>query len=152
MAAAAGLGTCTEQAALKRAAKVPTARRVASSVPDPLRYLSAYPPDLQAQVAGLIAGSGLGVHLRRRYPVAHTVRNDRSLFQYVTDLKNEYLRGADGVDKVLFDSKIQVIRHAAAIVRVGAPHPELIARSLDWGAAGIMVPMVEDEAQARDAY
>ena len=114
--AAAGLGTCTEQAvALKRAATAPTARRDASSVPDSLRYLSAYPPDLQAQVAGLIAGSGLGVHLRKRYPVVHTVRNDRALFQFVTALKNEYLRGAESVDKVLFDSKIQVIRHALGL-------------------------------------
>lgn len=44
--------------------------------------------------------------------------------------------------------QIQVIRHAAAIVRVGAPHPDLIARSLDWGAAGIMVPMVSTAEKA----
>ncbi len=36
------------------------------------------------------------------------------------------------------------------IVRVGAPHPDLIARVLDWGARGIMVPHVSsaDEAGA----
>lgn len=44
--------------------------------------------------------------------------------------------------------QIQVIRHAAAIVRVGAPHPDLIARCLDWGAAGIMVPMVSSAEKA----
>lgn len=44
--------------------------------------------------------------------------------------------------------QIQVIRTAAAIVRVGAPHPDLIARSLDWGAAGIMVPMVSTAEKA----
>lgn len=44
--------------------------------------------------------------------------------------------------------QIQVIRNAAAIVRVGAPHPDLIARSLDWGAAGIMVPMVSSAEKA----
>jgi 2-keto-3-deoxy-L-rhamnonate aldolase RhmA len=31
------------------------------------------------------------------------------------------------------------------IVRVGAPYPDLIARVLDWGADGIMVPHVESE-------
>jgi len=36
----------------------------------------------------------------------------------------------------------------AGIVRVGAPHPELIARVLDWGAQGIMVPRVNSVAQA----
>lgn len=35
-----------------------------------------------------------------------------------------------------------------AIVRVGAPHPDLIARLLDWGADGIMVPHVNSAAEA----
>jgi 2-keto-3-deoxy-L-rhamnonate aldolase RhmA len=70
------------------------------------------------------------------------------------------LADASGFDWLLIDlehgcgteanvlPQIQVIRHAAAIVRVGAPHPELIARSLDWGAAGIMVPMVSTPEKA----
>ncbi len=34
------------------------------------------------------------------------------------------------------------------IVRVGAPHPDLIARVLDWGARGFMVPRVSCAAEA----
>jgi 2-dehydro-3-deoxyglucarate aldolase/4-hydroxy-2-oxoheptanedioate aldolase len=34
------------------------------------------------------------------------------------------------------------------IVRVGAPHPDLIARVLDWGAHGVMVPRVNSAAEA----
>ena len=34
------------------------------------------------------------------------------------------------------------------IVRVGAPHADLIARVLDWGAHGIMVPRVNSAAEA----
>jgi 2-dehydro-3-deoxyglucarate aldolase/4-hydroxy-2-oxoheptanedioate aldolase len=36
-----------------------------------------------------------------------------------------------------------------AIVRVSAPHPDLIGRVLDWGAHGIMVPHVDSADQAR---
>jgi 2-keto-3-deoxy-L-rhamnonate aldolase RhmA len=36
-----------------------------------------------------------------------------------------------------------------AIVRVSAPHPDLIARVLDWGADGIMVPHVDTVEQAK---
>jgi 2-dehydro-3-deoxyglucarate aldolase/4-hydroxy-2-oxoheptanedioate aldolase len=36
----------------------------------------------------------------------------------------------------------------AAIVRVGAPHPDLILRVLDRGATGIMVPHIESAEQA----
>jgi 2-keto-3-deoxy-L-rhamnonate aldolase RhmA/predicted neuraminidase len=46
--------------------------------------------------------------------------------------------------------------HTKAIVRVGAPQADLIARVLDWGADGIMVPHVsgvaEAEAVVRAAY
>lgn len=52
-------------------------------------------------------------------------------------------------DAALF-AQLQAIRgtNAAAIVRVGAPHPELILRVLDWGADGIMVPHVSSAAEA----
>jgi 2-dehydro-3-deoxyglucarate aldolase/4-hydroxy-2-oxoheptanedioate aldolase len=36
------------------------------------------------------------------------------------------------------------------IVRVGAPYPDLLARVLDWGADGIMVPRVESGETAVD--
>lgn len=35
-----------------------------------------------------------------------------------------------------------------AIVRVGAPHPDLVARALDWGAGGIMIPRIESAPAA----
>ncbi|WAC20695.1 aldolase/citrate lyase family protein [Luteolibacter sp. SL250] len=35
-----------------------------------------------------------------------------------------------------------------AIVRVGAPYPDLIARVLDWGADGIMAPRINSAAEA----
>jgi 2-dehydro-3-deoxyglucarate aldolase len=47
-------------------------------------------------------------------------------------------------------AQLQAIRgtNAAAIVRVGAPHADLIARVLDWGADGVMVPHVSSSAEA----
>lgn len=38
---------------------------------------------------------------------------------------------------------------SAVIVRVGAPHADQIARVLDWGADGIMVPHVSSAEEAR---
>lgn len=54
-----------------------------------------------------------------------------------------------GSEAMLF-SNLQAIKGAksAAIVRVGAPHPDLILRALDWGAEGIMVPHVGSAADA----
>ncbi len=46
--------------------------------------------------------------------------------------------------------QLQAIRgtKTQAIVRVGAPYPDLIARVLDWGAHGIMIPHVNSAAEA----
>ena len=53
-----------------------------------------------------------------------------------------------GTDAALLP-QLQAIRRASAIVRVGAPHADLISRALDWGAAGIMVPMVSTVEKAK---
>ncbi len=80
-----------------------------------LKYLSAYSEQTQAQVQQLIAQDKLGEVLLKRYPGAHDVRNDKALYQYVQDLKNEFLRNAEPINKVAFDSKIHVIQHALGL-------------------------------------
>lgn len=47
-------------------------------------------------------------------------------------------------------AQLQALRstNTAAIVRVGAPHADLIGRVLDWGADGIMVPRISSVAEA----
>ena len=83
-------------------------------MPD-LKYLSAYPDQLRTQAAQLLAEGRVPDLLRRRYPAAHGVRTDKALYAYVQDLKDEYLRNAEPVVKVEFDSKLQVIQHALGL-------------------------------------
>src|SRR5674476_64579 len=77
-----------------------------------LKFLQGYPADTLAQVAQLIAEQGLGAWLHDRYPDAHGVRTDKALFEYLQALKASYLRGAEPLTKVMFDSKLQVVQHA----------------------------------------
>ena len=81
----------------------------------PLKYLSAYSEQTQAQVSQLIAQNKLGDVLKQRYPAAHEVRTDKALYDYVQDLKTEFLRNADPINKVVFDSKLHVIQHALGL-------------------------------------
>jgi len=75
-----------------------------------LKYLSGYPEPLLAQAQKLLDQDKLGAALLARYPGgAHEVRTDKALYQYVTDLKNAYMRNGDQINKVAFDSKIHVI-------------------------------------------
>lgn len=81
----------------------------------PLRYLQAYPVALQDKVRALIAQERLGEHLAQRYPDRHAVQNDRALYAYTSELKQQYLKNAPAIDKVLYDSKLDVVRHALGL-------------------------------------
>jgi predicted metal-dependent hydrolase len=80
-----------------------------------LKYLSAYSDQTRAQVARLIEQDQLAEVLTQRYPAAHAIRTDKALFDYVQDLKSAFLRNADPINKVAFDSKIHVINNALGL-------------------------------------
>jgi len=50
--------------------------------------------------------------LARRYGEGHTVRTDRQLYDYTQQIKERYLRSAQPLHKVIYDAKLQVLRHA----------------------------------------
>lgn len=77
-----------------------------------MKYLAHYPPALQAQVRARMAAEGLAPMLLQRYPTGHDVRTDRALYDYVGALKADHLRNAEPLSKVMFDSKLHVIRNA----------------------------------------
>lgn len=81
----------------------------------PLKYLTAYAPALQEQVRGLIAQGRLGSHLAGRYPSGHAIQSDKALYQYVCEHKDRYLRTAPAIDKVVYDSKLDVVHHALGL-------------------------------------
>ena len=77
-----------------------------------MRYLAAYPAALRAQVEQLMAQGRLGDWLLKRYGATHDIRTDRALYDYVSDLKSQFLRNAEPLSKVVFDNKLHVIRNA----------------------------------------
>ena len=80
--------------------------------PMSLKYLAGYPENLQVQVQQLLDQGRLGEVLLTKYPQGHGVRTDKALYDYVMDLKNDFLRSSEPLSKVAFDSKLHVIAHA----------------------------------------
>ncbi|MEA3131439.1 MAG: pyrophosphatase [Paraburkholderia sp.] len=80
-----------------------------------LKYLSGYPSALQEKVQKLIADEQLGPYLAKRYPGTHDVQTDRALYEYCAELKREHLRNGAQIDKVAYDSKLDVVRHALGL-------------------------------------
>jgi predicted metal-dependent hydrolase len=77
-----------------------------------LKYLGGYSEPLQARVREMLAQDRLGEWLRNKYGETHAVRNDKALYEYTVALKDHYLRRSEPLDKVIFDNKLQVVRHA----------------------------------------
>ncbi len=96
-----------------------------------LPYLNHYPAALQQQVRTLVIEGRLIAYLQKRYPdytfsprdavesesVAprHAVQSDKALYSYCADVKQQFLRSAPAIDKVLYDNKLDVVRHALGL-------------------------------------
>jgi len=78
----------------------------------PLPYLQAYPEATRAQVQALLDQGRVAQWLTDKYPQGHGLRTDRALYDYVQDAKNSFLRGAEPLSKVAFDSKLHVVQNA----------------------------------------
>lgn len=78
----------------------------------PLKYLVGYPQEVQARVHELLAQDQLGTMLLDKYREPHPVRNDSQLYDYVQSLKEQHMRKSVPLGKVIYDSKLQVMKHA----------------------------------------
>jgi len=75
-------------------------------------YLAGYDPALVHNVRQLIEQNRLAEILLKKYPQAHAVRTDKALYDYVQEIKGEYLRNTGQLSLVAFDSTMHIIRQA----------------------------------------
>jgi len=80
-----------------------------------LRYLTGYPLRVTEQIQKLMEEQKLGEVLLKRYPIAHEIKTDKALYEFTVQLKNQFLRKANPISKVVYDSKIDVIHHALGL-------------------------------------
>lgn len=77
-----------------------------------LKYINGYHQDIIAQAQTMLHNNAIGVHLLKKYPDIHTYSTDKSLYEYVVELKNTNLRNASPIAKVLYDTKIRDLQSA----------------------------------------
>ena len=82
---------------------------------DPLRYIASYAPELKAQVQAMIDKQSLDQYLKKKYPESHSITSDKSLRDFVMDLKNQYMRKSAPLSKIAFDGKIHVVNNALGL-------------------------------------
>jgi hypothetical protein len=81
----------------------------------PLPYISAYSPNVLAQVKQLIDEKRLGDVLLKRYPRCHDLGSNKALYTYVNDLKTQYMKKAGPLSKITYDDKIHVVNQALGL-------------------------------------
>jgi predicted metal-dependent hydrolase len=111
---------------------------------EPLKYLAGYPDDVQARVHQLIEQGRLGTMLFDKYRQPHAVRSDSQLYDYVQALKDRHLRKSVPLGNEVYDSKLQVMKHAlgthTAISRCMAASSRPVARSASPRCSGMRLP------------
>jgi hypothetical protein len=77
-----------------------------------LKYINGYNQTIKTQIESLLHQNKLGEYLLNRYPETHSYTTDKSLYDYVIELKNTHLRNASPISKVLYDTKIRDLQSA----------------------------------------
>lgn len=80
-----------------------------------LKYIDSYSPKIKAQVKELIDQNKLGEYLLAKYPNTHTYSTDKSLYEYVINIKNIHIKNSQPISKVLYDTKIKDLKSALGI-------------------------------------
>lgn len=63
----------------------------------------------------MIDSDRLGEYLHKRYPERHEVQSDKALYGYAQELRQRFLRSAPPLDKVLFDSRLDLTHRALGL-------------------------------------
>ena len=79
------------------------------------KYLAGYGNELLKQVDHLIEHKKLSSYFQKKYKKAHDFSSDRALYDYTLSLKDQYLRKSNPLSKVIYDNKINVMKHALGL-------------------------------------
>jgi predicted metal-dependent hydrolase len=80
-----------------------------------LKYLQGYSEQLQHQVRQLIIEERIEPYLKQRYGQQHNIQSDKALYKYINELKQNHLRNAPQIDKVLFDNRLDLTHRALGL-------------------------------------
>lgn len=79
---------------------------------DYMRYFGGYPEPIRHQIEALIASGNLATHLKNKYPEVHKITNDKLLFEYVNELRQDFLPKTKILNRVCFEKTKDLIKNA----------------------------------------
>jgi UTP pyrophosphatase len=79
------------------------------------RFVGHYPLATQTQVQTLVSEQRLAPYLAQKYPDRHDIQTDAALYDYTQSLKQQYLKSAPPVHKVLWQAKMDVMQNVLGL-------------------------------------
>lgn len=80
-----------------------------------LKYIAHYPEHIQSPAAMLISSGRLGDYIEKNYPSKHQIQSDKALYDYVNEIKNQYMRKNSSLSQVSYNSKLKVLKDALGV-------------------------------------
>jgi len=81
-----------------------------------LAIIQGYPEHIVSDIREMIASDRFVSWFKKRYPkMEHSIQNDKALYEYTIELKNQYLRKSAPISKVEYDNKIHPINNALGL-------------------------------------
>lgn len=80
-----------------------------------LKYISAYPESVQAQVQVLLDQQQLAPWLLKKYPQRHAIKTDKALYAFTLAMKQQFLRQSGPLSKVVYDDRLDVLHQALGL-------------------------------------
>lgn len=80
-----------------------------------LKPIQGYPQTIVHDIECMFRQHTLMQWFETRYPQGHHIQSDKALYEYTMAIKNQYLRKAGPLAKVVYDSKIHVIKNALGL-------------------------------------
>ena len=79
------------------------------------KYIAHYPEPIRAQAAQLVSSGRLEAYLQQRYPDTHEIQSDKALYQYINEIKSQYLRKSSPLAQASYNSKLTVLQDALGV-------------------------------------
>lgn len=80
-----------------------------------LKYIAHYPEQIQDQARLLISTDRLGDYITNKYPSQHEIQSDKALYDYINEIKSQYMRKSNPLSQVSYNSKLKVLKDALGI-------------------------------------
>ena len=75
-------------------------------------YFQGYPQNIRDHFEHLIKNGHIRSYLLKNYPIGHQINTDKQLYEYASELKQNFMKKSPQINKVKYEKQKDLIRNA----------------------------------------